>query len=59
MPVLRDLGLRRLMDAEFAGAPGSAASFVGTYYDTEHELGELGGAQPGFAMPEPVEVYPA
>ncbi len=28
----------------------------------EHELGvivELGGAQPGFAMPEPVEVYPA
>jgi catechol 2,3-dioxygenase-like lactoylglutathione lyase family enzyme len=59
---LRSLGLRRLMDAEFAGAPGSAASFVGTYYDTEHELGvivELGGAQPGFAMPEPVEVYPA
>ena len=59
---LRSLGLRRLMDAEFAGAASSAAKFVGTYYGTEDELGvivELGCAQPGFAMPEPVGVYPA
>jgi hypothetical protein len=59
---LRSLGLRRLMAAEFAGAASSAATFVGTYYDTEDELGvivELGGARPGFAMPEPLEVYPA
>jgi len=58
---LRVLGLHRLMDAEFAGAPGSSARFVGTYYGTEDELGlivEVGGAQPGFSMPDPEAVYP-
>jgi methylmalonyl-CoA/ethylmalonyl-CoA epimerase len=59
---LRALGLHRLMDAEFAGAPGSDARFVGTYYGTEHDLGlivEIGGARPGFSMPEPAAVYPS
>jgi methylmalonyl-CoA/ethylmalonyl-CoA epimerase len=59
---LRSLGLRRIMDAEFAGGPGSGSKFVGTYYGTEEELGvivEIGSAQPGFAMPQPMGVYPA
>jgi catechol 2,3-dioxygenase-like lactoylglutathione lyase family enzyme len=58
---LRRLGLRRIMNAEFAGVPGAAARFVGTYYGTEDELGlivEIGGAQPDFAMPDPEAVYP-
>jgi len=58
---LRSLGLHRVMDAEFAGAPGTAAKFAGTYYGTADELGvivEIGGAQPGFEMPEPEAVYP-
>jgi catechol 2,3-dioxygenase-like lactoylglutathione lyase family enzyme len=59
---LRRLGLRRLMDAEFAGAADSEAKFVGTYYGTEDELGvivEIGEARPGFLMAEPEEVYPS
>jgi methylmalonyl-CoA/ethylmalonyl-CoA epimerase len=59
---LTDLGLRRMLEADFAGAPGLAGRFEGAYYGTEDELGfivEIGQAPPGFAMPEPEEVYPA
>jgi methylmalonyl-CoA/ethylmalonyl-CoA epimerase len=55
------LGLPRMLDAEFAGAPGVSSSFVGTYYDTRDDLGlvvEIGHVPPGFAMPEPELVYP-
>jgi methylmalonyl-CoA/ethylmalonyl-CoA epimerase len=58
---LRRSGLRRLLEAEFAGAPGVAETFAATYYDTEDELGfvvEIGHAPPGFAMPAPELVYP-
>jgi hypothetical protein len=54
-------GVRRMLDAEFDGAPGVAARFAGTYYDTEEELGlvvEIGHAPAGFTMPEPELVYP-
>jgi methylmalonyl-CoA/ethylmalonyl-CoA epimerase len=59
---LSDLGLRRVLEADFAGAPGLVGRFEGTYFGTEDELGfivEIGQAPPGFAMPEPEEVYPA
>jgi methylmalonyl-CoA/ethylmalonyl-CoA epimerase len=59
---LNDLGLRRILEADFAGAPGLVGRFEGTYYGTEDELGfivEIGQAPPGFAMPDPEEVYPA
>lgn len=58
---LDGLGLRRLLEAEFDGAPNVAETFVGTYWDTEDELGfvvEIGHAPPGFAMPPPEGVYP-
>ena len=59
---LDGLGLRRVLEAEFDGAPGVASRFAGTYYDTRDDLGfivEIGHAPPGFAMPPPEEVYPA
>jgi catechol 2,3-dioxygenase-like lactoylglutathione lyase family enzyme len=59
---LDGLGRRRLLEAEFDGAPGAPGKFAGTYFDTEDELGfvvEIGHAPPGFAMPEPQAVYPA
>jgi catechol 2,3-dioxygenase-like lactoylglutathione lyase family enzyme len=55
------LGLRRLLEAEFTGAPAVSSTFAGTYFDTEDELGfvvEIGHAPPGFAMPDPERVYP-
>jgi methylmalonyl-CoA/ethylmalonyl-CoA epimerase len=55
------LGLRRMLDAEFTGAPGVSSTFVGTYYDTRDDLGlvvEIGRMPPGFAMPPPELVYP-
>lgn len=59
---LERLGLRRMLEAEFAGAPGVASRFVGAYYDTRDELGfvvEIGHMPPGFAMPAPERVYPS
>ena len=56
-----ELGLHTTLSAEFAGAPGVDATFVGTYFDTEDELGfvvEIGRAPADFAMPEPESVYP-
>jgi methylmalonyl-CoA/ethylmalonyl-CoA epimerase len=56
-----DLGLRTILHAEFAGAPGLDGSFTGTYFDTEPELGfvtEIGRAPEGFAMPPPESTYP-
>jgi catechol 2,3-dioxygenase-like lactoylglutathione lyase family enzyme len=56
------LGLGRMLEAEFAGAPGVESRFVGTYYDTRDELGfvvEIGHMPAGFAMPEPELVYPS
>ena len=58
---LRGLGLPRVLEAEFAAAPGVEGRFAGTYFDTEDDLGfivEIGRAPPGFAMPEPEQVYP-
>lgn len=58
---LSALGHRRLLEAEFDGAPGVAGKFAGTYFDTERELGfvvEIGHAPPGFAMPEPERLSP-
>lgn len=58
---LDGLGLSRMLDAEFAGAPGVESRFVGTYYDTRDDLGlvvEIGHMPGGFAMPEPERVYP-
>ena len=58
---LAELGRRRLLDAAFDGAPGVGEKFLGTYYDTERELGfvvEIGHAPPGFRMPPPELVYP-
>jgi catechol 2,3-dioxygenase-like lactoylglutathione lyase family enzyme len=59
---LRDgLGLRTILHARFAGAPGVEGSFTGTYFDTESDLGfvmEIGVAPEGFAMPAPDDVYP-
>jgi methylmalonyl-CoA/ethylmalonyl-CoA epimerase len=58
---LDDLGHRRLLEAEFDGAPGVDGTFAGIYFDTEGELGfvvEIGLAPPGFAMPPPESVYP-
>lgn len=58
---LGELGHRRLLEAEFDGAPGLDGTFVGTYYDTEDALGfvvEIGHAPPGFTMPAPELVYP-
>jgi catechol 2,3-dioxygenase-like lactoylglutathione lyase family enzyme len=55
---LHELGLHRTLDAEFAGVDGA---FVGTYFDTEDDLGlvvEIGHAPAGFAMPAPESVYP-
>lgn len=56
-----ELGLRTILHAQFAGAPGLEGSFTGTYFDTESELGfvlEIGEAPAGFAMPPPDDVYP-
>jgi methylmalonyl-CoA/ethylmalonyl-CoA epimerase len=58
---LRRLDLRRVLEAEFDGAPGVGSRFAGTYYDTEDDLGfivEIGHLPPGFSMPEPELVYP-
>ncbi len=58
---LRSLGLHRILEGEFAGAPGAVGKFVGTYYGTEEELGfiaEIGKAAPHFPMPAPEAVYP-
>jgi methylmalonyl-CoA/ethylmalonyl-CoA epimerase len=58
---LRALDLHTTLSAEFSGAPGTDASFAGTYFATEDDLGfvvEVGRAAPGFAMPEPEGVYP-
>jgi hypothetical protein len=55
------LGLRRMLDAEFAGADGVSPRFAGTYFDARDELGfivEIGHAPPGFSMPAPELVYP-
>jgi methylmalonyl-CoA/ethylmalonyl-CoA epimerase len=55
------LGLHTMLSAEFSGAPGVDGAFVGTYLDTEDELGfvvEIGYKPAGFAMPEPELVYP-
>jgi catechol 2,3-dioxygenase-like lactoylglutathione lyase family enzyme len=55
------LGVRRILDAEFAGAPGVSSRFVATYYDTREDLGfvlEIGHMPAAFAMPEPELVYP-
>lgn len=54
------LGLHRVFEGEFAGAPGVASTFAGTYYGTEDDLGfvvEIGHAPPGFAMSDPESVY--
>jgi len=58
---LQGLGLASPLDARFAGAPGAAGEFVGTYFATEDELGfvvEIGEAAEGFEMPAPESVYP-
>lgn len=58
---LSGLGLRRVFEGEFDGAPGVSGKFVGTYYGTEDELGfivEIGQSPSEFAMPEPEAVYP-
>jgi len=55
------LGLPRLLEAEFDAAAGSEGRFAGTYFDTDDDLGlivEIGQAPPGFAMPDPEDVYP-
>ena len=54
------LGLHETLNAQFAGAPGVDGVFVGTYFDTEDDLGfvvEIGHATAGFAMPRPERVY--
>jgi catechol 2,3-dioxygenase-like lactoylglutathione lyase family enzyme len=59
---LRALGLATPLHAEFAGAPGVAGSFTGTYFAAEADLGvvvEIGRAPDGFAMPAPERVYPS
>jgi catechol 2,3-dioxygenase-like lactoylglutathione lyase family enzyme len=56
-----ELGLQETLHAEFDGTPGDDAKFIGTYFDTEDDLGfvvEVGHAAAGFAMPEPERVYP-
>jgi methylmalonyl-CoA/ethylmalonyl-CoA epimerase len=58
---LDGLGLRRMLEAEFDGAPGVDARFAGTYFDTRADLGfvvEIGHMPAGFAMPTPERVYP-
>jgi len=58
---LRELGLPRILEAEFDAAPGVEGRFAGTYFDTEDDLGfiaEIGQAPPGFTMPEPEQSYP-
>jgi hypothetical protein len=55
------LGKRTTMSAEFSGATGVEGAFIGTYLDTEDDLGflvEIGRAPAGFAMPPPELVYP-
>ncbi len=58
----QDLGLTKIMQAEFDGAPGSPSKFDCAYFATGADLGfvvEIGRAGAGFTMPEPEAVYPA
>jgi catechol 2,3-dioxygenase-like lactoylglutathione lyase family enzyme len=56
-----ELGLSKIMNAEFEGAAGIDSTFSCIYFATEDEIGfitEIGHAPDDFAMPKPDLVYP-
>jgi methylmalonyl-CoA/ethylmalonyl-CoA epimerase len=58
---LAELGLERVLEADFAGAEGIDSRVRSTYLSTERDLGfllEIADVPDGFAMPPPERTYP-